>query len=215
MGGTDGRMKFKYMYLDESGDLGFNEKSSKFIIISALVVDDYRELDRIIKNMRRNKFKKELSKMNELKAYKIYDPIRIHMLKKLNSVSNVKVFYVILEKRKVFSDYLKNDKNKLYNFIAGKLAKNIVMNDINIDMKIDKSMGNIFLQNDFNDYFRKILEENSKDIKCKIEHSYSHSWSGLQFADLLAWCCFQKFENNDSSYLEKLNIEQEFYTIWK
>ena len=54
-------MKFKYMYLDESGDLGSNERSSKFIIISALVVDDYRELDRIIKNMRRNKFKKELS----------------------------------------------------------------------------------------------------------------------------------------------------------
>ncbi len=208
-------MKFKQMYIDESGDLGFGKGSSKFIIISALVVENYRELDRIIKNTRRNKFKKELSKVNELKAYKLPDYIIIHMLKKLNSVSNMKVFHIILEKRKVFSDYLKNDKHKLYNFVAGKLAKNILMNDIDVEIKIDKSKGNIFLQKDFNDYFRKMLEEGCERVKCKIEHSYSHSWSGLQFADLLAWCCFQKFENNDSSYLEILNIEQEFYTVWK
>ena len=179
-----------------------------------MVVDDYRELDKIIKNMRRNKFKKELSKMNELKAYKLYDFIRLYMLKKLNSVSNVKIFHVVLEKKKVFSDFLKSDKNKLYNFVAGKLAKNILMSDIDFDIKIDKSKGNIFLQKDFNSYFKRLLEEN-EGIKCKIEHSYSHSWSGLQFADLLAWCCFQKFEHDDSSYLEILNAEQEFYTIWK
>ncbi len=208
-------MKFKYMFIDESGDLGFHENSSKFIIISALLIEDYRELDRIIKNMRRNKFKKELSPMNELKAYKLYDHIRIYMLKRLNSVSNVKIFHVILEKRKVFSDYLKSDKHKLYNFIAGKLAKNILMTNSNVDIKIDKSKGNVFLQKDFNEYFKKILEESSDGVKCKIEHSYSHAWSGLQFADLLAWCCFQKFENNDNSYLEKLNIEQEFYLVWK
>ena len=207
-------MKFKYMYIDESGDLGFSEGSSKFIVISALVVDDYRELDKIIKNMRRNKFKKQLSKMNELKAYKLHEFIKFYMLGKLNLVSNVKIFHVILEKKKVFSDYLKNDKHKLYNFIAGKLAKNILMGDIDIDIKIDKSKGNIFLQKDFNNYFKRKLEECSDIIKCKIEHSYSHSWSGLQFADLLAWCCFQKFEKEDSSYLERLSIEQEFYTIW-
>ena len=208
-------MKYKCMYIDESGDLGFGRGSSRFVIISALIVDDYRGLDRIVKNMRRNKFKKELSKMNELKAYKLQDYIKIHMLKKLNSISNIKIFHIILEKKKVFSDFLKNDKHKLYNFVAGKLAKNILMGDTNVEIKVDRSKGNIFLQKDFNDYFRKMLEEGSEGMKCKIEHSYSHSWSGLQFADLLAWCCFQKFENNDPSYLEELKIEQEFYTVWK
>ena len=208
-------MKFKQRYIDESGDLGTKTGSSKFLILSALVVDDSQDLDRIIKNMRRNKFKKELSKMSELKAYNLHDHIRIYMLKKINSVRNIKIFHIVLEKKKVFSDYLKNDKHKLYNFVAGKLAKNILMSDINVEIKIDRSKGNIFLQKDFNEYFRKMLELGSDGMKCKIEHSYSHSWSGLQFADLLAWCCFQKFENNDSSYLEKLNIEQEFYTVWK
>ncbi len=165
--------------------------------------------------MRRNKFKKELLSMSELKAYKLYDYIKIYMLKKLNSVSNVKIYHVILQKNKVFSDYLKKDKHKLYNFVAGKLAKNILMNDINVDIKIDKSKGNLFLQEDFNEYFKKRLEEDSNDMSCKIEHSYSHSWSGLQFADLIAWSCFQKYEKDNSSYLDILKVTQEFYIIWQ
>nr|WP_129582640.1 DUF3800 domain-containing protein [Methanolobus psychrotolerans] len=54
-----------YMYIDESGDLG---SQSKYLILSALVVKDESSLDRIIKNMRRNKFKRELSKAKEIKA---------------------------------------------------------------------------------------------------------------------------------------------------
>ena len=147
------------MYIDESGDLGFNKRSSRFIVVSALVVEDPTDLDRIIKNMRRNKFRKELKKMEELKAYKLYNKIIVYMLKKLNSVPGAKVFHIILEKKKVFSKYLKGDKHKLYNFIAGKLAKNILMNDMDIEIKIDKSKGSILLQKDFNDYFKKMLEE--------------------------------------------------------
>jgi len=203
------------MYIDESGDLGFKKGCSKFIVISALVVDDSRELDRIIKNMRRGKFKKELKKANEIKANKSSTRVISYMLKKLNSVSEAKIFHIVLEKRKVFSGYLKNDKHKLYNFVAGKLARNILMSNINIDMKIDKSKGNILLRKDFDEYFKKKLKEGCDYVECKIEHSYSHSWSGLQFADVIAWSCFQKFEQDDNSYLEALNIEQEFYTVWK
>ena len=202
------------MYIDESGDLGFKKTSSDFVVISALVVDDPKELDRIIKNMRRNKFKKELKRMNELKSYKLYKHIKVHMLEKLNSVKGAKIFHVILEKKKVMSSFLMEDKNKLYNFIAGKLAKNILMNDMDVEIKIDKSKGNALLQKDFNDYFKRLLQEGCDGMKCDIEHSYSHSWAGLQFANLLAWSCFQKFEHNVSSYLEKINVEQEFYTIW-
>src|SRR3989344_3613745 len=89
-------MKFKYMFIDESGDLGFKESSSKFLVISCLMVEDPRELDRIIKNMRRNKFKKELKKASEIKANKSSEEVISFMLEKLNSVNNVKFSIVIL-----------------------------------------------------------------------------------------------------------------------
>lgn len=204
---------FKYMYIDESGDLGMH--GSKYLVLSALLVDTPTNLDRIIKNMRRNKFKKELRKACEIKANRSSKIVIRHMLQELNEVKSAKIFYIVLEKKKLFSEYLRNDKHKLYNYVAGKLARQIILNEGDIEIKIDRSKGKQLLQQDFNNYFAKNLKEKSKNlIKIEIEHSYSHCWSGLQFADILSWACFQKFENNNSEYIDLIKLEQEVYHVW-
>jgi hypothetical protein len=203
---------FKYIYIDESGDLG--EAGSKFMVLAALIVENPQELDRIIKNMRRNKFKKQLKKASEIKANKSSSEVISYALFKLSEVKNVKVLYVVLEKKKIASEFLKNNKHKLYNYVAGKLARQLLMDNADIELKIDKSKGKQLLQEDFNDYFIKCMKEKSNPAKIKIEHSYSHSWSGLQFADILAWSCFQKFEHADDSYINLIKIEQEVYHVW-
>jgi len=70
------------------------------------------------------------------------------------------------------------------------------------------------LQRDFNKRFKKDLKKNCSNLKCNIKHSHSHNFEGLQFADIIAWSCFRKFENKQDFYLDKLKIEQEFYQIW-
>ncbi|MEK6887429.1 MAG: DUF3800 domain-containing protein [Candidatus Aenigmatarchaeota archaeon] len=202
----------RYMYIDESGDLG--GKGSKYMVLAALLIDEPRNLDRIIKNMRRNKFKKELRKAAEIKADKSSDAVIKYMLQKLNEMKGAKIFYIVLEKKKLFSDFLKNDKHKLYNYVAGKLARNIMLNNMDILIKIDKSKGKQMLREDFNGYFTNCLTEKSVTIKATIEHSYSHAWSGLQFADILAWSCFQKFEHSNSEYIDLIKLEQEVYHVW-
>ena len=77
-------MDTKYIYIDESGDLGFSEKSSKVLVISALITNDPSKLDRIIKNARRNKFKKELKNANEIKFNKSSPKVRKYFINKLN-----------------------------------------------------------------------------------------------------------------------------------
>jgi len=202
----------QYMYVDESGDLGL--VGSRYLVLAALLVQNPAELDRIIKNMRRHKFRKQLKKASEIKANKSSSDIRRHMLERLNEVKNAKIFYILLEKKKLYSEYLKNDKNKLYNYVAGKLARHIVLHNIDVEIRIDKSKGKQLLREDFNAYFLKNLNEKSSIRKVTIEHSYSHSWSGLQFADLLAWACFQKFEHTNSFFIDILKIEQEVYHVW-
>ncbi len=201
-----------YIYIDESGDLGL--KGSKYLVISALIISAPAKLDRIIKNMRRNKFKKELRKAQEIKANKSSKEIIINMLTKLNDIEGAKVIYMVLEKKKLISDYLKGDKHKLYNYVAGRLARQIVLNETDTEIRIDKSKGKPVLRGDFNNYFLKNLNEKSSVRKAEIHHSYSHSWSGLQFADVLAWACFQKFEHDNSFYIDLLTIEQEVYHTW-
>lgn len=70
------------------------------------------------------------------------------------------------------------------------------------------------LQEDFNQYFERCLREKSQIYKVIIQHSYSHSWPGLQFADLLAWAAFQKVEHNNSEFIDLLEIQQEVYNVW-
>jgi len=202
----------KYMSIDESGDLGMN--GSKYLVLSALLVDNPLDLDRIIKNMRRNKFRKQLKKAHEIKANKSSDEIRRYMLDKLNEVKNATIFYIVLEKKKIFSAFLKNNTDKLYNYIAGKLGRYIILENIDVEIRIDKSKGKQLLRDDFDRYFLRNLKENSRCGKITISHSYSHSWSGIQFADILAWACFQKFEHNNSEYIDLINLEQEVYHVW-
>src|SRR3989344_2959547 len=202
----------KYLYIDESGDLG--ARGSRYMIIASLLVDNSKDLNRIIKNMRRYKFKKVLKKAIEIKANKSSKELIIHMLKELNNIKNAKVFYIILEKKVIISEYLKNNKDKLYNFVAGKLTKQIPLHDMDIEIRIDKSKGKQLLQQDFNNYLLKILKEKENMGEIKIYHSYSHSWSGLQFADILSWACFQKFEHNNNSFINIVKLEQEIYHTW-
>ncbi|MDO8428195.1 MAG: DUF3800 domain-containing protein [Candidatus Diapherotrites archaeon] len=203
---------FQFVFIDESGDLGIN--GSNYLILAAVIVTEYKSLDRILKNMRRHKFKKELRKASEIKANQSSDAVVKYMLEKLNEVKTLKVFYIVLEKKKILSEYLKNNKDKLYNYVAGKLAKNIILEGNQIEIRIDKSKGKQLLQNDFNNYFLKNLKLKDSKIKPKIFHSNSHSWSGLQFADVLAWACFQKFEHNNSEFIDLIKIEQEVYHVW-
>lgn len=200
------------MYIDESGDCG--EKGSKHLILSALVIENPASLDRIIKNMRRNKYYKELKKAQEIKANKSSKDLVRHMLLKLNGVEKAKIFYIVLEKKKILSNYLKNDSHKLYNYVAGKLAQNIILHVFDVEIRIGRSKGKQLLQEDFNQYFLMKLNEISSIRRVTINHSCSYSWSGLQFADILSWSCFQKFEHNNSEYIDLITLEPEVYHVW-
>ncbi len=187
---------------------------SKYLVLSALIIEDYSSLGRMIKNMRRHKFRKELRKASEIKANRSSDELRRYMLKKLNKVKNARVLYIVLEKKKLYSEYLKNNKHKLYNYVAGKLARQIILDNVNVEIRIDKSKGKQILREDFNNYFLRSLNERSIINKATVHHSYSHSWAGLQSADMLAWACFQKFEHNNSEFIDIVQLEQEVYHVW-
>jgi hypothetical protein len=199
------------MFIDESGDLG---SQSDYFVLAALTVKDPLLLDRIIKNMRRNKFKKQLKDAQEIKANSSSPELINYMLTQLNTVPDAKVCYIILDKESCYSPYLLNDKHKLYNYVAGKLAEHIILEDADLSVRIDKSKGKQILRDDFNNYFEKKINEKSTLRKIEIYHSYSHAWTGIQFADVLAWSQFQKVEHGNGEFMDILKIEQEVYSVW-
>lgn len=205
--------QFKYMYIDESGDLGLN--GSNYMTIAALLVTEPKELDRIIKSLRRNKFRKELKKAIEIKANKSSAQLITEMILRLNQVKGAKLFFIVLEKQKVTSEYFKSNKHKLYDYVAGRLAKNIILEGGCVEVRIDLSKGKHILREDFNKCFLRNLHKNSKPTAVSIFHSLSHCWAGLQFADVLAWSCFQKFEHSNPVFIDLIILEKEIYFVWQ
>jgi hypothetical protein len=208
----------KYIYIDESGDLGLSEMSSKVLVISALIADDPRKLDRIIRNARRHKFKKELRKAKEIKFNKSSPELREYLIRKLNESNQCIGVHCILDKRDLKSDYLRDNKNKLYNYAAGQLAKAIILKSSNVEVRIDKSKGKQILRDDFNNYFERNLKEGSSIGKISIFHNYSENFSGLQLADLLSGAVYQKFNNNNPYYvdlIDKSKFPQYFKKPWE
>jgi len=200
------------MYIDESGDLGFTQNSSPYLVITALLVKDPAPLERIVKNMRRNKFSKKLKVFNELKANRLPKEITMCALKKLSEVET-QIFHIVLEKEKIKSDFLLGNKHKLYNFVAGHLAKKILLEQIDVEVRIDRSKGKQALRDDFDEYFERCLREKSSVRKITIQHSHSHGWVGLQFADLLAWSAFQKVNHKKSEFVDIIP-NQEVVFLW-
>lgn len=200
------------VFIDESGDLG--EKGSKYFIISALIINDEKPFKRLIKNMRRNKFKKELKKANELKATKSSVEVINYLLKQLLPIK-FSATAVVMLKEKNYSTYLSEHKDKFYNFVSGKLARNLnVLQEKDLEIYIDKSKRKNELRTDFDQYFSRNLKEVGFCGNLKIKHSYSHSYDCLQIIDFISWAVFQKFEHNNENYLELIKTKLEIIQFW-
>ena len=127
-----------YIFLDESGDLGFKKSSSKWFLFTIAIMSDARALERIVKKVWRS-LKKKHKRLGELHASREKDITRKRMLKQISEVDDIKVLCVILNKQKVYVD-LQNQKNYLYNYTA-----NIILDRLHNKEMLKSSQNSIFL----------------------------------------------------------------------
>ena len=190
-----------YLIIDESGDLGKN--GSKYFIILGILIENEKELDKIIKSLRRNKFKKTLSKVREIKGTKCSSTIIKQILRKINNL-NIKTYCIVLNK----DEFPIKNKNYVYDCLAGVLAEQIKI-DSSLIVRIDKSKSNEKEISDFNKLFREKLNINN-EFKVEIHHSLSHKYKSIQIADVLAWSYFQKFEKNNPEFVDLIHYKNKF-----
>lgn len=142
----------RYIFLDESGELGFKDLSSKYFIITLLSCDEGEvySLRRIIKKVREKIVKKKVKKYPEIKGNNSSDNVRIDILQRFMK-TNSEIFVIILEKSKVY-EYLKDKKNKLYNYISNLIINECSFDSPSVCLIVDKSKSNRSLRDDFDNY---------------------------------------------------------------
>ncbi|MCG2693118.1 DUF3800 domain-containing protein [Candidatus Parcubacteria bacterium] len=192
------------MFLDESGDLGFSQRSSRWFVLTIVLTNEHRKIEKVVKKIHR-RLKKKYRRVMELHAYHADSITKKRMLRCLADLEDIKVLCIVLNKKKVYVD-LQNQKSYLYNYTANILLdrlhnKNVLNKKELIEIYIDQRETNKFLKKNFENYLRNNLEKRSNSgVKIKIKPS--HTEKCLQAVDFISWAIFRKYELNNYEYYE-------------
>lgn len=195
-----------YIFLDESGDLGFNFKkkgTSKFFIVTFLFVEGSKNpIEKIIKKTHSELKKKIRCRVGILHAVNEKPITRQRLLKRLAG-KDCKIMAVYLNKQKVFTK-LQDEKQVLYNYITNILldriyTKKVVPTDKEIELIASRRETNKFLNENFKDYLNRQIKSNHKGI-IKISIKTPSEEKSLQAVDFISWAIFKKHEKGNDSY---------------
>ena len=194
-----------FIYLDESGDLGFSKGSSKYFIISFIAMDAKTNFT-LKREIIKIKKKYKIGKGIEIKGNRSNHSLRTDILKSICSLP-IEI-YSITTKKQGINKSLREDTNIFYNYMVNlilvpyieqsKISNLCLIADLRIN-KVSKGMR-------FGNYLKyKIFCENSLyNVKIDIEYLDSFTSYGLQAVDFVAYGLFKNYEHADNGYYKTL-----------
>ena len=213
------------IYLDESGDLGFDfskPKTSRKFVITLLVCDGSDSAEGFRKAVRRT-LKNKLN-------HKRYQGRVVHELKGTGTTLAVKQYFyrlipdkgwriytVALNKARV-EEHLrtKHGKKKLYNFLARFIIEQVDLTNAApaVTLVMDRCKNKEEIR-DFNGYVANQLESLLPlNVPLNIYHESSQDNTGLQAVDLFCWGIYRKYEVGDlewyQHYRRRIAFETEY-----
>lgn len=208
-----------FIYLDESGDLGFGPKASKYFVIAAILTENPLPAQKCITKIRKERLKTKYKEISELKYHNSDNIIRRRILQCITK-TDVNIAYAILRKRQV-NENLRSKKNILYNFLCGSLIgkmfkKYHMLNKVNI--VVDRSLTKINREA-FNEYIGYKALMSKSDLfnpeVIEVKHIDSCQDKCIQSVDFIVGAVARKYERNDSTLYEiidhKIEIALDFF----
>ena len=205
----------KYLFLDESGDLGFNpkKKNSKYFVITILFTSDKKPLENVVKKIHKN-LRKKVKKLSGGVLHAVKEkPVTRKRLLTLLSEREISIMTIYLNKTKVYTK-LQNEKHVLYNYVTNILLDRIMTKHLGDNKEItivaSKRETNKFLNDNFKSYLEnQLINKHRKVIRIEIKRPTEEK--ALQAVDFACWSIFRKYETGDEEYyhlIKKKIIEE-------
>ena len=197
-----------YIFLDESGDLGFDftkAKTTKFFIITCLLIPGQKNsVEKIVKKTHAELAKKLRRRVGELHSV-VEKPITRQRLLKLLLTKNISIMTIFLNKRGVYTN-MKEERAVLYNYVANILldriyTKRIVPTSETVILVAARRETNKFLNDNFKDYLGRQIKNNHQGILQVVVRTPAEE-KCLQAVDFISWAIFRKYEFGDGSYYD-------------
>lgn len=205
-----------YLFLDESGDLGFNfnnKKTSRFFIISIISTENKKPLEKATSSIHRNLRKKYKIRSGILHAHREEPITRVRYLRKI-SEKDINIIAIYIDKEKLFSR-LHSQNLYIYNQVTNILldriqSKGIINKKEGIELIVSRRETSRFLNLNFINYIKNQQKLNN-NLQVKIKIKTPADEKSLQVADVVSWSIFRKYEHNDDFYytiIKHLIIEE-------
>jgi hypothetical protein len=207
-----------YIFLDESGDLGFNFKkkgtSSVFVVTFLFIDGPKKPIEKIVSKTHAELSKKIRGQIGVLHATNERPITRQRLLKRLMEKDDCSIMTIYLNKKKVFTK-LHDEKQVLYNYVTNILldriyTRKIVSSDKDIELIASRRETNRFLNDNFKEYLsHKVRGIHNSKMKVSIKTPSEEKC--LQAVDFISWSIFRKYERGDDSYyniIKKKIIEE-------
>ena len=194
-----------YLYLDESGDLGFDfskNQTSKYFIITIIAVTNTNIVEKIVKKVFKSFTDRQKKKRNgSLHCHYEDEKTRKKLLSLVES-SEIQIFCVYLDKEKTAIGK-EMEKHILYNYLT-----NIIIDRFLNSQTIDNQEP-VFLtaskwesNKHFNQTFLEEVAKNVTSDEFSMQIKPAQEDKGLQIADFVSWAIFRNLEYKDSSYMD-------------
>jgi Protein of unknown function (DUF3800) len=187
-----------YVYIDESGDLGFSIGSSEFFTIAFVITNNPISFERCIKRVKQ---KYNIPRDVELKGSSTREQIKKDLLARCAQL-DINIYAITVRKKNVASN-LRRDTNILYNYVVGlSLVEQILHEHTNakVFVRIDRRVISITSGFKFDEYLKyKIWYEGKRqDITLDIQHLDSHRDYCIQGIDVICNSIYRKYGSADS-----------------
>ena len=186
-----------YVYLDESGDLGFEPRSTRYFTIAFVVIEDPIPLMRCVKAV---KIKHYIPKRVELKGCTAREVIKRDLLLGLLKL-DIEIHAITVKKENV-EPKLRRDTNILYNYMVGLSLVDRILQEpagAKVVVNVDRRITSITSGFRFNQYlsYKIWYEKERRDIDLAIHHLDSRTAYALQGIDVICNTIFRKYNSNN------------------
>lgn len=206
----------KFLYLDESGCLGFdfiNKKPSIFFTITILAIDgieNNRKLLNAVKETLKRKFKKGA---RELKGNSTKIEIKQYFYQKVRNLP-LEIYSITLNKKLLEND-IKLNKSQIYNSISTQIIDQINFSNIKnrVEFIVDRSQTKTKMK-EFDYYIKESLKLRlNKKVLIDIYHRNSTESFGLQAFDMFCSGIFSNYEKKKKDWLKIFEEKMKYNEI--
>ncbi len=187
------------IFIDESGDLGYNEN---YFIIAMIASYNPKRIKNIIKSFC------ACHSLPEVHATNLSLPNKQFLINKLTKQQDYTISYIVVDKMMIKKKQLFKDNNLLFNYLISFLLKETIKsNTDDICLHLDNRTQKVASINSLKDYIRiKAYAEWNYNKNLSVCYLDSKNSKAIQMADLVANCIRRKYHWRIDDLYSRLNI---------